>query len=95
MKRISEEDFDAWLHNPITERVFLHLKSMMGHGERMWLSKLRSEIDPDPRKLHVEQIELKAKLEFIEDMVNLKLEDIQDDEQQGNAVAPIRSAKHR
>ena len=68
---------------------------MMGHGEWMWLSKLRSEIDPDPRKLHVEQIELKAKLEFIEDMVNLKLEDIQDDEQQGNAVAPMRSAKHR
>ena len=95
MKRISDEDFDAWLHNPITERVSLHLKAVMNQGERGWLAKLRSEIDPDPRKLHVEQIELKAKLEFIEDMLTLKLEDIQDDEQQGNAVAPIRSAKRR
>ena len=95
MKRISEEDFDAWLHNPITERVFLHLKSMMGHGERMWLGRLRSEVDPDPRKLHVEQIELKAKLEFIQDMLDLELKDIQEDEQQSNAVAPIRAAKRR
>lgn len=96
MKRISDEDFDAWRHNPITLAVFAHLKNMADMGERMWVSKLRQEIDPDPRKIHVEQIELKAKLELIEDMVNIELGDIQDDEQGSSAqVAPIRAAKRR
>lgn len=96
MKRISEEDFDAWKHNPITLAVFAHLKEMASLGERMWLSKLREEIDADPRKVHVTQIELKAKLELIEDMVNIEIGDIQDDEQGSSAqVAPIRAAKRR
>lgn len=96
MKRISDEDFDAWKHNPITLAVFAHLKEMAALGERMWISRLREEIDADPRKLHVTQIELKAKLELIEDMVNIELGDIQDDEQGSSAqVAPIRGAKRR
>ena len=96
MKRISEEDFDAWRHNPITLAVFAHLKEMTAMGERLWIAKLREEIDPDPRKLHVTQIELKAKLELLEDMVNIELGDIQEDEQGSSAqVAPIRGAKRR
>lgn len=96
MKRISDEDFDAWKHNPITLAVFAHLKQMKAVGEQMWVSKLREEIDPDPRKVHVTQIELKAKLELIEDMLDIELKDIQEDEQGSSAqVAPIRAAKRR
>jgi hypothetical protein len=95
MTRFTEEDFDAWRENAITRAVFSHLQDMKSQGERLWTDKLKSEIDPDPRRIHVEQIELKAKLEFIEDMLGIELGDIQEDEQQGTQVTPIRGAKRR
>lgn len=95
MTRFTEEDFDAWLENPITRAVFAHFMEVKEHGEKLWLDKLRAEIQPDPNIIHVERIELRAQVAFIEDMLSLKLGDIQEDEQQSNEVAPARAAKRR
>ena len=78
--KITEEDFSAWRDNSITEAVFAHLKEMESACERRWVGYLRGGTPLEPAALQILQAEIKAKLEFIEDMLDLKLEDIQSDE---------------
>lgn len=78
--KITEEDFSSWRDNAITEAVFAHLKAMEAEAEKRWLGYLRGETPLDPAALQILQAEIKAKLEFIEDILTLELEDIQENE---------------
>lgn len=83
--KISEEDFSAWRDSVITEAVFAHLKEMAEAAEKAWLGHLRAETPVDATVLQLLQTEFKAKLEFIEDMTNIALEDIQEADETGRS----------
>src|SRR3990167_5275754 len=76
--KITEEDFSAWRDNTITQAVFAHLKQMAGLAEKAWVGHLRAETPLDATALQLLQVEFKAKLEFIEDMLGIELGDIQE-----------------
>jgi len=89
--QITEEDFSAWKDNPITRAVIDYLASRKDMAYGIWMSQVH---DTQSTKDQVEllRVELRAKLEFIEDFIELKLEDIQDNDTGANVV-PIEPAK--
>ncbi len=78
-KPISEEDFSSWKDNTITQAVFAHLKETRGLIAERWLALLNGEVAADPKAMQLIQVELKAKLEFIEDLTTIELSDIQEE----------------
>jgi hypothetical protein len=84
-KPISLEDFASWRDNTITQQVFAHLKDMQGVIETRWIELLHAEVPADPRPMQLTQVELKAKLEFIADMLTIELSDIQEEAEAENA----------
>jgi hypothetical protein len=97
--RITEEDFDAWKHNPITEAMLAHLRRARERARQFWIDQLqqtdgREAIPADPVYLAYLRIELRSKLEFIADIEALSLEDIQEDagHQQGELGQLARQA---
>ena len=85
-KPISAEDFSAWKDNTITLAVFAHLSQTRGLIAERWLALLNGEVAADPKAMQLIQVELKAKLEFIEDLTTIELSDIQEEAEQ-NAEA--------
>ena len=76
---ISEEDFDSWKTNTITQTFLKHLATIRERAQQMWIGELAATAPADPIFLAYLKIELKSKLEFIEDIEALSLEDIQPD----------------
>ena len=77
---ITAEDFDSWKTNTITEAVIAHLGRIRERAHEMWVAELAAQAPSDPIFLAYLKIELKAKLEFIDDIEALSLEDIQEDD---------------
>jgi len=94
-KPISEEDFAAWRDNTITQCVFAHLTDMQKVIESRWVELLHGEIPADPRPMQLMQAELKAKLEFITDMLTIELSDIQEETEAENAGIPSEQRVER
>lgn len=90
--KITEEDFSAWKDNPITQMVLEYLKTRKDLAHRIWAGHLN---DLTATKDQSEQlrIELRAKLEFIDDFINLSLEDIEEDNDVGGTIVQIEPAK--
>jgi len=84
MTKISDEDLDAWRENPITQAVFKHLERTGEQAQEMWASVLKADAAPDPQKLLLLHTELKAKLAFIAEMLNLEPRDIERTTDAGN-----------
>ena len=61
-------------------------------GER-WVELLHGEVPSDPRPMQIIQVELKAKLEFIEDFISLELSDIQEEAENAQPVTDQRSER--
>lgn len=89
MARIDPEDFEAWRSNAVTERVFGYVAERIAMAEQMWTGLLASNDQMEPQRLAGLRIELAAKIELMRDLIELKLEDI-DDEERGNDGAPRR-----
>ncbi len=79
-KPISDEDFASWKDNVITQAVFAHFGEVRKIAHDRWAGLLSGEVPSDPRPMQLLQVELKAKLEFIEDMLSLELSDIQEED---------------
>lgn len=94
---ITDEDFEGWRANPITEAVFAHLKAMQQSIHHTWAGALGGDIPSDPMPTHLLRIELTAKLEFIEDMLRIELRDIQEQDEgtSTTAVVPPKRAGAR
>ena len=88
-KKISEEDFDSWKTNVITQAVIAHLGETRTRAHEMWVSELMAQTPADPIYLAYLKVELKAKLEFLEDIENLSLRDIQEDAESKRDIGAI------
>jgi len=84
MTRISADDFDAWRDSAVTQAVFKHLERTGEQAQEMWASVLKADVAPDPQKLLLLHNELKAKLAFIAEMLNLEPRDIERTTDAGN-----------
>lgn len=94
-KPISADDFQAWKDNVITQAVFAHFKEVEALAHAQWISLLQGEVPADPRPMQLTQVELKAKLEFIQDALSIELSDIQEeaDENAGSKITEQRSER--
>ena len=79
MTKIISEDFDSWRENPITQAVFRHLQNTAERAHDTWAQILSADATPDLEKVLLIRAELKGKLDFVSDMVNLELTDIQEE----------------
>ena len=75
--KIEKEDFDQWLAHPVTEQVMRALKALSEKSKEKWLAESWEAGNPDPLLL----ADLRARAQVITDLTDLKLEDIQDDEE--------------
>lgn len=90
--KITAEDFDAWKENAITRAVLAHLQEVADAARNRWLGYLEGEVPADPRFMQMLHVELKAKLEFIAQMQELELSDIQEEDDATGTDADKRSA---
>lgn len=74
--KIEAEDFKAWLDNPVTERVWRHLREKKDECQQAWLAASWEQKNCDPLLL----ADLKARSEILSDLANLEYEDIKDEE---------------
>lgn len=79
---ITEEDFEVWKANPVTEAMSRMLRAKKDDAERYWSGALK-DLTIDAARLALLKVELSAKLEFIEDIIGLSEEDLRDYEQDG------------
>lgn len=72
--KITKEDFDAWLANPVTEAVHAALEKFAARAEQTWIavSWHGDKIDP------LQQRDLKARATVALDLRNWKLEEIEE-----------------
>lgn len=92
-RRISGEDFQSWKDNVITQAFFQHLRDIEKMAHAQWIGLLSGEIPADPRLMQLTQVELKAKLEFIHDALNIELSDIQEEESNAGSTNAIERAR--
>jgi hypothetical protein len=92
-KPISEEDFQSWKDNVITQAFFAHLRDVEKMAHEQWIGLLSGEIPADPRPMQLTQVELKAKLEFIKDAIEIELSDIQEEEKNAGSATEQRASK--
>ena len=76
---ITQEDWDAWRGNAVTERVMQHVSELGEVIEECWTAQLHSQTSLDPLMLTLLQVELKAKREIVESLKALELEDIEEE----------------
>lgn len=73
MKKIEPDDFEQWLAHPVTEEVFRALDKLSEQAKQKWLDMSWKSGNADPMML----ADLKARAEVIDDLRNLKLEDLE------------------
>lgn len=74
--KIEAEDFKAWLDNPVTERVWRHLREKQEECKAAWLAVSWEQGKCDPVLL----ADLKARAEILSDLANIEHGDIKDEE---------------
>lgn len=76
---ITAEDFESWLGNPVTEAVMARMKEMEAAVHAYWGRRLTTDTADEPLMLTLLQVELRAKLEIIEDLLSLTVKDIEEE----------------
>ena len=76
---ITAEDLETWLGNPVTEAVMARMKEVEAAARAFWVRRLTSDTADEPLALAFLQVELRAKLEIIEDLLSLTVEDIEEE----------------
>lgn len=87
MPKIAPEDFDAWRDGIITQAVFRHFQQVAKEAEETWMAALKADTTPDLDRLLLVRAELKGKLAFIQEMLNLEVWDITEEESDGGSAA--------
>lgn len=72
-REFTQEEFEAWSTNPITEAVFAYLKEYAATAKEMWLQQSWDQGHADPLQL----ADLRARAQTAEDLSTIALEDIQ------------------
>lgn len=80
---MTEEDFDAWLALPVTQRVLKWTKQHSEEAKETWVEMSWSNGNPDPVAL----ADLKAQAQLAEDFSNISHKDISDEKPQRDTTA--------
>ena len=74
---ITQDDFESWRDNTVTQAFFSHLIETKAYAHEQWVGILSGEVPLDPMATQLLRVELKAKCEFIDDVLKLELSDIE------------------
>jgi hypothetical protein len=77
--KITAEDFESWRGNAVTQAVMGQLGNMIKSIDGYWLAQLSSATPSEPIVLTFLQVELRAKREIIEDVLNIQLEVLEEE----------------
>ncbi len=77
--KITAEDFDSWRDNAITQSVMAEFGGMLDDINDFWVAQLNAATPSDPLLLAFLQVELRAKRELINDLINIQLGDIEEE----------------
>ncbi len=86
--KLTEQDVAEWRHHPVTRVLFEYLESEIADKERKWLafSFDGGGVSTDPMKFEETLVQQRAylvgKVEQCEDILDIKLHDIQEKEQE-------------
>ena len=78
-RKLTDEDFDSWRSSVVTQAVFAHLHAKAADARLRWVAFLTRNYGETPEQVSAWKIELQAKIEILETIPLLELEDIQDD----------------
>ena len=78
--KITAEDFESWRGNAITQAVMERLGEHAEEAKASWVAQLSSTIHTEPLLLAFLQVELKTRLEVIEDIQAIQIGDIAEEE---------------
>lgn len=77
---ITEDEFEVWKFNPITVAMANKAKALVDESERQWVSLLNATGSVDQQKLIITYLDLRARRQALRSFIELKLEEIQEDE---------------
>ena len=83
---IEQDDFDAWLANPITKAVIMWARKHAADAETCWLKYLESP--PPSESLNTLLVELKTRIDLANQFADVELKDIQEDEEPERDQSP-------
>lgn len=82
--KISQEDFDSWRDNPITQAVFAHFSATGEKIKEEWVGFLLGPVPYETTEWQLRHADARAKLWMIAELGNLELSDIQEEEDDGD-----------
>lgn len=82
---IDPDDFESWRDNAITQAFFKHLERTKAAAHVAWVGMLSNEVPHDPKVIQLIQVELKAKLQFIDDVLGIELADLEESNETGSS----------
>lgn len=74
--KISQDDFDAWQGNPVTEAFFRRIGDMREELVAAWEDALGQSMRAD--ELQMLRVEIKSKRELLSELDDITVEDIND-----------------
>ena len=81
--KISQDDVDAWKANPVTEAFFRRIDVITGELHIAWEAALVQPIGLT--ELQMLRIEIKSKLDLIDELAEVTAEDINDSDEDQKA----------
>ena len=85
--KIEQDDFEAWLANPVTEEVLRHVAAIAEQAKEEWVRVSWGSGNPDPLLL----ADLRAKAQIAGDLANFTYEDL-NEQSERNSADRVQSA---
>jgi hypothetical protein len=77
---ITEDEFEVWKIHPVTLAMANKAKALADESERQWISLLGATGGVDQQKLIITYLDLRARRQALRSFIELKLEEIQENE---------------
>jgi hypothetical protein len=73
---ITKDEFEIWLINPVTDAILARAEALVEESKRQWLSLLSATGSVDQPKLLVTYLDLRARKQALESLIEIKPEDL-------------------
>jgi hypothetical protein len=73
---ITKDEFEIWLINPVTDAILARAEALIEESKRQWLSLLSATGSVDQPKLLVTYLDLRARKQALESLIEIKPEDL-------------------
>ena len=78
---ITKDEFEIWLITPVTDAVFSRAEALVEESKRQWLSLLSATGAVDQPKLLVTYLDLRARKQALESLLEITPKDLDIDNQ--------------